>query len=67
MMNRIALLRKQRGLTQGDVARSVGCSQGLISMVENYQTTPRFPRQEVRRALAALFETPYEKLVQPLR
>lgn len=43
--------RKLRGLTQGELARILGCSQGRVSMLETGRVPIR-PRDTVRLATA---------------
>lgn len=39
-MNRIRQLREDQGWSQAELARRIGCSRSLISMIETDQTLP---------------------------
>lgn len=51
-MNRIAELRKQRGLSQVELAGKVGIAQNTLSQ---YETGIRMPTWQISQSLAALF------------
>jgi AcrR family transcriptional regulator/DNA-binding XRE family transcriptional regulator len=53
---RVKVLRQARGLTQGDLARSAGVSNGYISKVERGAITP--PEGTLSRLVASLAPTP---------
>lgn len=38
--NNLKRLRTKKGITQGDIARSLGVSRGFVSNIENGKTNP---------------------------
>jgi transcriptional regulator with XRE-family HTH domain len=38
--NNLKRIRTQKGITQGDIARSLGVSRGFVSNIENGKTNP---------------------------
>ena len=44
-MNRVQEIRKERGITQESLARSISISRKYLSMIEKQMATPRFPLQ----------------------
>jgi len=59
-MNPIRRLREQQGWTQADLARQIGCSRSLISMIETEQTTPKL---STLYKLAKVFDVPVSTLI----
>ena len=56
---RLAVLRKDRGMTQADLARRLGLSPSSVSAVENQHTRP-WPR--FRRECSKIFGVPESEL-----
>lgn len=60
LANKIKSLRQDRKLSQGDLARLVGCPQSRISEIEHGHV--RFPRYDRLVAIARALGTPLEEL-----
>lgn len=59
-MNRLRLLRFERGLSQGDVSAAAGVSQQTLSALEHGH---REPSAETAKALADFYEVPVAEIL----
>ena len=55
----IALVRREKGMSQGQLAKAVGVSQGLIS---TYETGANMPSEEVLQAIANALCVPVSEI-----
>lgn len=62
MKNRIAELRKERGLTQQELAQQLGVSRQTVISIEKDRFDPSLP---LAFELAATFEQPIEAIFFP--
>lgn len=65
-MKTLTLLRKQRRLTQGDVALAVNASRAGISAIERGVVAPDAARHGTVRALENLFGMPIDRLLSEI-
>jgi transcriptional regulator with XRE-family HTH domain len=64
-MNRLAVLRRQRRLTQQELAKQVGRNQGWISMLERQRTHEADIKPHIRERLETIFGEPLSDLLRP--
>jgi putative transcriptional regulator len=62
MRNRVREQRTQRGLSQAEVAASLGVSRQTVISIENDRYLPSLP---LAFRIARLFEMPVEKMFDP--
>jgi transcriptional regulator with XRE-family HTH domain len=62
---RIRQLRKEKGLTQGDLAKKLGVSQAMITQYENHQREPK-KFETIKKISAALDVSPEDILGKDL-
>jgi putative transcriptional regulator len=62
MRNRVREQRTQRGLSQAEVAASLGVSRQTVISIENGRYLPSLP---LAFRIARLFEMPVEKMFAP--
>lgn len=62
MRNRVREQRTQRGLSQAEVAASLGVSRQTVISIENGRYLPSLP---LAFRIARLFEMPVEKMFDP--
>lgn len=65
-MNRLTLLRRERGLTQVALAQQLGIWQPLISALERGKKTPERITDRTRKGLEEFFGRPLENLLERL-
>ncbi len=65
-MNRLTLLRRERGLTQTALAQQLGIWQPVISDLERGRKTPDRITEKTRRGPEEFFGRPLENLLERL-
>lgn len=65
-MNKLALLRKKRGLSQTELALMLGTHQPVVSDLERQKLQPNQLNTRTRTRLEAIFCRPLDDLLTPL-
>lgn len=63
MINRLRVLRAERGWSQGDLAERLGVSRQTVNAIETGKYDPSLP---LAFAIARLFEMPIESIFDPV-
>lgn len=64
-MNRIAILRRRKRITQRELGQQIGRDQSWVSMLETFKMPEPVIKPDVREKLETIFGEPLSELLRP--